>query len=125
MLRNSVFSTQRPKISFARRLRKTLTPGEKALWRKLRAQQFHGFKFRRQVPLGPYIVDFLCVEKKIIIEIDGDSHFEPGAQKRDEKRELYLRSLGFEVLRFENRRAVHQVDLVLTAIGRVFGVSKD
>lgn len=100
----------------AKRLRRELTNGERVLWKKLRARRFHGLKFRRQVPLGPYIVDFLCAEKKLIIEIDGDSHFLPGAQERDRKREEYLKRYGFVFLRFSNYQTVRSVDSVLEGI---------
>lgn len=125
MLRNMVYATEKPKVLYARKLRRNQTPGERALWRKLRAERFHGFKFRRQVPLGPYIVDFLCMEKKLIIEIDGDSHYEPGAQVRDAKREHYLRTQGFHVLRFGNGQTCTAIDAVLAAIGRVLGCYAD
>jgi len=88
-------------------------------------RRFHGFKFRRQVPLGPYIIDFLCVEKNLIIEIDGDSHYEQGAQERDEKREAYLRAQGFDVLRVGNRKVVQELDTVLAKLGQALGYSPD
>lgn len=97
----------------AKSLRQDQTPGEKMLWMKLRAQRFHGYKFRRQVPVGPYIVDFLCVEENLIIEIDGSSHWEPGAQERDRDREAYLQSLGFRILRFTNLETVQSLATVL------------
>ncbi|MBI1934405.1 endonuclease domain-containing protein [Candidatus Peregrinibacteria bacterium] len=125
MLRNSVYSTHTPKTQFARGLRKDLTPGEKILWRKLRAKRFQGFKFRRQVPVGPYIIDFLCAERKLIIEIDGDSHYEPGAQERDAKREGYLRAQGFDILRFGNTQTVQELNMVIEKIGRVLGCFLD
>lgn len=110
---------------FARGLRKDQTPGEKVLWRKIRERRFHGFKFRRQVPIGPYIVDFLCVEKNLIVEIDGDCHYEPGAQEQDEKREAYLQAQGFDVLRFGNRHTIQELDAVLTKLGRVLRCISD
>lgn len=125
MLRNTVHTTEKPKVLFARHLRRDQTPGEKVLWKKLRAKRFHGFKFRRQVPLGPYIVDFLCTEKKLIIEIDGDSHYESGAKMHDAERETYLRAQGFDVLRFGNRQTCESIDGVLTALGRVLGCYAD
>lgn len=121
MLRNTKRVLVKPKIEFARTLRKDLTPGEKVLWKNMRQKKFHGLKFRRQVPIGPYIVDFLCVEKKLIIEIDGDSHYEPGAQERDAKREAYLHSHGFHVLRVGNRQTIQELENVLTMIARVLG----
>lgn len=117
MLRNTIKPISGKK-QFARHLRSNQTNGEKALWRKLRANRFHGLKFRRQVPLGPYIVDFLCVQKNLIIEIDGDSHYEPGAKQKDAQREAYLREQGFDVLRFSNDAAMQSLDWILTEIAQ-------
>jgi very-short-patch-repair endonuclease len=125
MLRRSVYNTFRPKTKFARQLRIHQTPGEKILWEKIRAQRFHRLKFRRQVPLGPYIVDFVCVERKLIIEIDGDSHYESGAWERDEKREEYLRKQGFEIIRFGNMQTVQDIDAVLAKLRQVLGIDSD
>lgn len=98
-----------------------MTPGEKVLWKNIRQKKFHDLKFRRQVPIGPYVVDFLCVEKKLIIEIDGDSHYQPGMPEKDQKREIYLQSLGFHILRVGNRHTVQECEAVLTMIARVLG----
>lgn len=117
MLRNTI-NTVSGKKRFARHLRTQQTNGEKALWRKLRANRFHLLKFRRQVPIGPYIVDFLCVQKNLIIEIDGDSHYEPGAKQKDAVREEYLRKKGFDVLRFSNDAALQSLDWILTNIAQ-------
>lgn len=125
MLQNKKRTLVPLKTAFARELRKDLTPGEKALWKNIRKKKFHGLKFRRQVPIGPYVVDFLCVGKKLIIEIDGDSHYEPGAQERDAKREAYLRAQGFDVLRVGNRQTVQEVEAVLTKMRLVLGFPTD
>jgi very-short-patch-repair endonuclease len=125
MLRNTKRTLIQPKIAFARELRKDLTPGEKVLWKSIRRKKFHGLKFRRQAPIGPYIVDFLCVEKKLIIEIDGDSHYEPGAQERDRKREAYLRGQGFNVLRVGNRQTVDEIESVLLRMMLMLGYPVD
>lgn len=73
-------------------------------------------KFRRQVPIGPYITDFLCVDIKLIVEIDGDSHYEQGAQEHDRKRDAFLREKGFAVLRLSNRRILENTDDVVQHI---------
>ena len=125
MLRRSVYNTFRPKTTFARQLRVHQTPGEKVLWIKIRAQRFHGLKFRRQVPLEPYIVDFLCFDRKLIIEIDGDSHYEPGAQEYDEKREAYLCAQGFTVLRLGNMETVQDIEAVLAKLRQVLDIDSD
>ncbi|OAQ20236.1 endonuclease domain-containing protein [Thermosulfurimonas dismutans] len=86
----------------ARRLRRELTPAERKLWAFLRKRQFLGIKFHRQLPIGRYIVDFVAFNPKVVIDIDGDSHYTPLARKNDEKRDRYLVSLGFRVFRFTN-----------------------
>src|SRR5271154_1407066 len=75
------------------------TDSELRLWRLLRDRRLNGFKFRRQVPVGPYIVDFLCVGAKLIVEADGSQHAE---SLRDKTRDAYLASQGWKVLRFWN-----------------------
>jgi len=97
----------------AKRLRKRQTLPEKILWQELRNTKFLGLKFRRQAPLGPFIVDFLCAEKMLIIEIDGESHFLPGAAEYDAHREEFLRGHGFEVVRFSNAQTISDCSSVL------------
>lgn len=73
-------------------------------------------KFRRQVPIGPYIADFLCADAKLIIEIDGDSHYEGGAQDHDRKRDAFLQEKGFAVLRLSNRKVLEDTDAIIEHI---------
>jgi very-short-patch-repair endonuclease len=108
--------------TYAKKLRINQTSGEKALWRKIRAKRFYGYKFRRQVPIEPYIVDFICLDEKLIIEIDGYTHFEKGAKERDQRRENYLCSLGFKVVRFKNRTTVENIEFVLSELKEALGV---
>ena len=91
----------------SRSLRKTMTEEEARLWVVLR----HDFneKFRRQEPIGPYIVDFVCYEHRLIIEVDGVQHAE---SERDQKRDEYLADVGFRVLRVWNGDVMHDLDLV-------------
>jgi very-short-patch-repair endonuclease len=89
-----------PKRSFARHLRRAMTKAESELWTLLRDRRFHGYKFRRQVPIDRFVVDFLCLEARMIIEVDG-KHHEPQANL-DAARTGVLRRLGFEVVRFTN-----------------------
>ncbi|MCS6937071.1 MAG: DUF559 domain-containing protein [Candidatus Bipolaricaulota bacterium] len=97
----------------ARQLRRSLTPAEAKLWRRLRCRR-SSFKFRRQHPLGPFIVDFYCPSAKIVIEIDGDSH---ALQERyDRERTDWLNARGYRVLRFDNRDVLQNIDGVLTQI---------
>jgi very-short-patch-repair endonuclease len=85
-------------ITFARHLRRSATDAERALWAKLRNRQLEGLKFRRQDPLGPYTVDFVCFERKLVIEVDGGQH--AAAAEQDELRTRRLRERGYMVLRF-------------------------
>ena len=84
----------------AKQMRSEPTEAEHRLWQLLRAKRFSGYKFRRQVPIDFYIADFLCPAARLIIELDGSQHAESAA---DERRDSYLRSQGFRVLRIWNR----------------------
>jgi very-short-patch-repair endonuclease len=85
----------------ARSLRHNLTKGEVLLWLELRELKSSGFHFRKQAPIGPYIVDFVCHTTKLIVEVDGDSHETETGKRHDANRDLFLRSLGYEVLRLD------------------------
>ncbi|MCB0721111.1 MAG: endonuclease domain-containing protein [Ignavibacteriae bacterium] len=88
-----------PKLkTFSRNLRNNPTPGETSLWKYLRTKQIKGYKFRRQVPISNYVLDFFCKELMLAIEIDGSSHAEKIS--RDKKRQKELESYGIEFLRF-------------------------
>lgn len=95
-------------------LRKNLTDAEKKLWANIRKRQINGLKFRRQQPIGNYIVDFVCYEKKIIIKIDGGQHIEN--ENFDLKRSKWLEGQGFEVLRFWNNEVLENTQEVLDFI---------
>lgn len=99
---------------FARRLRHELTDTERLLWRELRAHRFQGFKFRRQQPLGDYIVDFICFEQKLIIELDGGQHAE--AREYDRQRDAWLQERGYQVLRFWNNEVTGNLEGVLERV---------
>jgi very-short-patch-repair endonuclease len=86
----------------AKELRRTATEAETFVWRRLRNRRFTDFKFRRQVPLGNYIADFVCFETRLIIELDGGQHNETSHRVYDAERDAWLRSQGFHVLRFWN-----------------------
>ena len=103
-----------PLTYFARKMRQEPTKAEKHLWRHLRNSQLGGYKFRRQHPLGPYIVDFCCVEKKLIIEADGDVH--AFQEKQDRERTEWLEAEGYHVLRFANVTIMQQTESVLEMI---------
>ena len=106
-------------ITFARHLRRSATDAERALWAKLRNRQIEGLKFRRQYPLGPYTVDFVCFERKLVIEIDGGQHTEAAAQ--DELRTRWLRGRGYMVLRFWNNEVLRNMEGVLARISESLG----
>lgn len=100
----------------ARELRKNLTDAERAIWRYLRLRQIGGQKFRRQQPIGPYIVDFVCHEKKLIVEIDGGQHAELSVYDHDAKRTTWLETQGFHILRFWNNQVLKETDAVKEVI---------
>jgi len=102
-----------------RKLRNNPTDAERALWRQLRLRHFGGHKFRRQQPLGPYIVDFVCLEKRLIIEVDGGQHNEQIGY--DAKRSAWLEAQGFRVLRFWNHEVLQQIEAVKETIARALG----
>jgi len=102
------------KHAVAKALRKNFTDTERFLWRHLRAKQMEGYKFRRQEPIGKYIVDFVCQEARIIIEVDGGQHsVERG---RDFKRDRWLKEHGYKVLRFWNNEVLTNINGVLEVI---------
>lgn len=107
--RNAGWQTKRN----AKSLRKKMTEVEKILWYHLRAQRFERFKFRRQHPLGKYIVDFVCLREKLIIELDGGQHAE---NSNDMLRTKKLESLGFKMLRFWNNEITENLESVLEKI---------
>ena len=101
---------------FARQLRRDMTDAEKFLWNQLRGRRFGGIKFRRQAPIGPYIVDFVCLESRVIVELDGAGHAEPEQQAHDERRSAWLATEGYRVLRFSNEAVLTQTGQVEQAI---------
>jgi very-short-patch-repair endonuclease len=107
-------------VSLARRraLRRTSTDAETALWAHLRARRFAGFKFRRQHPCGPYILDFYCPKGHLAVELDGGQHFSEVAQDYDRRRTTFLRRQGMTVLRFRTDRVFREPVAVLEAILR-------
>jgi very-short-patch-repair endonuclease len=86
----------------AHELRHTPTDTEQAAWCLLPSIKFKGFKFRRQHPLGPYIVDFYCAPRRLIVELDGSVHGPPSQTRRDARRDADLEKMGYRVLRFSN-----------------------
>jgi len=101
----------------SRDLRKNPTDAEAKLWRYLRHKQIDGYKFRRQHPLGQYVVDFVCLETMLVIEVDGGQHAE--SIRRDERRTAFLEKQGFRVLRFWNNEVLGNINGVIATIMRV------
>ena len=100
---------------FSRELRNNSTLGEIILWKKvLRAKEFHGFQFNRQFIIGNFIVDFICRKLKLIIEIDGYSHY--FKQEKDAERDRILSDMGYTVLRFTENEVRHNLDDVVSQL---------
>jgi len=105
---------QSPQIDNARSLRRNSTNAEKLLWKHLRMRQIGDYKFRRQQPIGTYIVDLVCQDKKLIVELDGGQHSEQ--VDYDERRTAWLQSIGYRVLRFWNHEVLAAPEAVLAKI---------
>lgn len=112
-------------IEKSRELRKNMTPQERKLWSIIRNRQFFNYRFRRQFPVGQYIVDFICRERKIIIEVDGGEHNEQQNIKKDNNRTKYLESEGYQVIRFWNNEIDNNIDGVYEKLKTVFKINSD
>ena len=106
--------TERKKTAFAKHLRRNQTSAETLLWGELRGRRCGGYKFRRQAPIGKYIVDFLCVAQKLIVEIDGPTHEETGDY--DTNRTRILESQGYQLIRLTNDDIYEDLDASVEAI---------
>ena len=104
----------------ARALRNNQTDAEKRLWHVLRNRQLSGFKFRRQYIIKPYIVDFICIEKKLIVELDGGHHAEQVVE--DDKRRKFLEQKGYKVIRFWNNEVLSNMEGVLCVITKTLDI---
>ncbi|MFI4963961.1 MAG: endonuclease domain-containing protein [Caulobacterales bacterium] len=100
------------RVKRARTLRSNPTATERLLWSRLRQRRLGGLKFRRQVPMGPYVLDFLCLRHRLVVEADGPFH-DP---QRDASRDAWLNAKGFRVLRFSNEEIRGAPDLVAARI---------
>ncbi len=105
----------------ARALRREETDAERKLWQRLRAKEFAGFKFRRQFPIGDFIADFCCRERKLIVELDGGQHAEPAGMARDSWRTRLLQGRGYRVIRFWDNEVLTNIDGVLQVILEALG----
>lgn len=106
-----------------RELRARETEAERRLWDALRNRRLDGWKFRRQHHLGPYVVDFVCLAARVVVEVDGPVHSEQ--QEYDRYRDEYLRALGYTVLRFENRAVFDHLPQVLERIREALGLGSE
>ncbi|MFN8591693.1 MAG: endonuclease domain-containing protein [Thermomicrobiales bacterium] len=104
----------RHNIHAGRELRSTQTPAEETLWQALRNRKLAGLKFRRQHPIGPFMADFCCPDRRLIIELDGSVHAR--MQEEDSAREAILVAAGYTVLRFDNGAVAEDLSAVLNAI---------
>jgi very-short-patch-repair endonuclease len=107
------------KRDFARALRRNMTDAETALWQRLRRRQLQGHRFRRQCPIGPWIADFACLERRLVVEVDGGQH---AGSQRDADREAWLHRQGFVVLRFWNNEVLEHIegvcDMILDSLSK-------
>ena len=110
-LRGTVGMGVRRIVAAARKLRRSTTDVERKLWHRIRDKQIEGFRFRRQRPVGRFIVDFICLDARLIVELDDGQHAENVAH--DKKRSAFLESLGYRVLRFWNNEVIENMDGVL------------
>jgi very-short-patch-repair endonuclease len=112
--------TQQKRLEQARRLRSDLTPAEERLWSGLRGRRLQNYKYLRQYPIGPFTVDFLCREARLIVQLDGATHSEDHEIEYDERRTAYLRTQEYGVLRVLNDDVYHRfndvMDMILLAL---------
>lgn len=120
MKRRQISDQTRGRVSERRR---EMTVPEKRLWRVLRDRRLVGLKFVRQYPIDPYIVDFICRERNLIIEVDGDSHADRGGL--DTKRQRFLESLGYRLVRISNDDVPSNMEGVLIVIAEAAGLDRD
>ena len=100
----------------ARALRKTMSDGERKLWRALRVRQVDSMRFRRQHPIGACIVDFVCLERRLVVEVDGGHHTEDDQIAYDARRDRWLNTEGYRVLRFPAIDVFQNLDAVVDSI---------
>jgi very-short-patch-repair endonuclease len=108
----------------ARALRKSPTEGERTLWQLLRKRQIAGHRFRRQVSLGPFVADFACLERRVVIEVDGSAHDSPERRERDATRDRLIEAQRFRVLRLDDGEVSENPEMALERIRKFLGVSE-
>ena len=108
-----IINTMKDLKKIVRKLRQNMQVPERILWAKLRARRFENYKFRRQEQIDNYIVDFVCYEKRLIIELDGRQHLTIEKIQEDEARSMYLKEKGFNIVRYYNSDILNNIDTVL------------
>lgn len=103
-------------LTFARQLRQNSTDAERVLWSQIRRNSLEGIKFKRQHPIGPYIVDFVTLENMLVVEVDGGQHNEPLMMEEDKERTAWLEKKGYRVLRFWNTDVLTNIEGVYEVI---------
>ncbi len=111
---NNIFNIK-SHTALRKNLRQNMPEPEKLLWQRIRSKQL-GVKFRRQHGIGRYIADFYCPQCKLVIELDGDSHYTPEAQIYDAERNAFMKAINLHILRFSNRDVMTNIDGVLNKI---------
>jgi very-short-patch-repair endonuclease len=106
-------------------LRRTLTQGERALWQLLRKRQVAGHRFRRQVPIGPFIADFACLERRVIIEVDGSVHDDAERRRRDFARDRWIAAQRFKILRLADGEILENPEEALERIRKFLGLTME
>lgn len=108
-------------VTFARKLRREQTLPERRFWALIRAWRDAGLHWRRQAPIGPYVVDFVCKSRKLVVEIDGDTHYSDAGIAHDAQRTAYLAGRGYRVLRFTNADVMQRGEGVFAVLMEVLG----
>lgn len=121
-VQQTIFNRKRQKEA-RQSLRNNMPMPEQLLWLRLRGKGCSGFKFRRQHGIGPYIVDFYCPDNQLVIEIDGDSHYVPGAAAHDSQREQYMKKLGIKTIRFTNTAIRENIEAVILKILEILQIA--
>jgi very-short-patch-repair endonuclease len=111
------YRTQAATLARAKRLRRDMTEAEKKLWYRIRADQLEGHSFRKQVPCGRYVLDFCCLRKGLVVEVDGSQHAE--ISEAEARRVRFLRKEGYRVIRYWNNEVLENIEGVLQEILRV------
>ena len=115
-MNTNMYPKFKEKLIRCRNLRKNSTPQEIIIWSRLRAKRFKNLKFKRQYQIGKYIVDFICLDKKIIIELDGWQHKKENQERYDTERTKFLEENGFKVIRFWNNEINNNLEGVFLKI---------